>query len=79
MTKVNPPNNGESVAYYGIAGDGRTEMPISSPGATLYVENGTQLKVTKTSGDATVEGVVPDEDVGTMVIFTVGADEVTVK
>ena len=77
MTKVTLPNSGETVEFFG--GNLTDFIKIDGLGATLYVENGTQLRVTKTSGTASVEGVEPDESRGPVVVFTVRADNVTVQ
>ena len=78
MTKVTLPASGVTVEYYG--GSLVEWVSISSPGTILYVENETQLRVTKSSGNVVVEGVEPDTaNNAPVVVFTVGTDDVTVK
>ena len=76
MTKVTVPAS-STVEYYGGVETDYVDTGLS--GTEIYVENGTKLKVTKNSGDVAIEGVEPIEIGGRVVVFTVGADEVTVK
>ena len=78
-TAVTLPASGVTVEYN--AGEVLGWRNINVTGiTTLYVEDDTQLRVSKTSGNVVVEGVEPDTpNNAPAVAFTVGADAVTVK